>query len=146
MEPHFQTGQFLIISRLNYLFGQPERGDIVVFHFPDNPQEDYIKRVIGLPGEQVRIYQAQVLINGVLLDEPYLSEPCQPQRCSDNSWQLGPDEYFFLGDNRNHSSDSRDFGPVPRQFIVGEVLFRYWPLNALSNVTKIAYPVSTEGG
>ncbi len=140
MEPHFYTGQFLIISRLHYIFGQPARGDIAVFHFPDNPNEDYLKRVIGLPGEVVTIRDGQILINGVILDEPYILDPCQPTWCSDNHWQLGMDEYFFLGDNRNQSSDSRDFGPVKRQFIVGKVLFRYWPLENFGYIDTNAYP------
>ncbi|MBC7813235.1 MAG: signal peptidase I [Burkholderiales bacterium] len=140
MQPNFHTGEFLIVSRLNYLLDQPQRGDIVVFHYPGNPEEDYIKRVIGLPGDTVEIRDTLVYVNDVQLDEPYINEPCEPGRCRDDVWTLGPDEYFVMGDNRNHSSDSRAFGTVNRQFIVGEALVRYWPPSEWGLVTHIAYP------
>lgn len=127
MQPNFYTGQFLVVSRVNYLLSDPQRGDVVVFHYPNNPQEDYIKRVIGLPGDTVEIRDTQVHVNGIPLTEPYINEPCQPGSCRDNVWELGADEYFMMGDNRNHSSDSRSFGPVKRHYIVGEALIRYWP-------------------
>jgi signal peptidase I len=140
MQPNFHTGEFLIVSRLNYLLDQPQRGDIVVFHYPGNPEEDYIKRVIGLPGDTVEIRDTLVYVNDVQLDEPYINEPCEPGRCRDEVWTLGLDEYFVMGDNRNHSSDSRAFGPVNRQFLVGEALVRYWPPSEWGLVTHIAYP------
>jgi signal peptidase I len=140
MEPNFETGQFLIVSRVNYLIGEPERGDIVVFHYPGNPDEDYIKRVIGLPGQMVEIRETQVYVDGQLLSEPYINEQCTEGRCPDESWELGPDEYFVMGDNRNRSSDSRSFGPVLREYIVGEVLVRYWPPEDWGIVNQIAYP------
>jgi signal peptidase I len=141
MEPNFETGQFLIVSRLNYLFGAPERGDIVVFHFPGNTQEDYIKRVIGLPGDTIRIDSTRVYVNDVELEEPYINEPCAPSYCRDEAWELGTDEYFVLGDNRNHSSDSRSpsVGTVKKEFMVGEAVIRYWPLPELGSVAQIAY-------
>lgn len=140
MEPNFETGQFLIVSRVNYLIDDPSRGDIVVFHYPGNPDEDYIKRVIGLPGQTVEIRDTSVYVDGELLDEPYINEPCTDGRCPDEAWELGPDEYFVMGDNRNRSSDSRSFGPVLREFIVGEVLVRYWPPEDWGLVRQIAYP------
>jgi signal peptidase I len=127
MQPTFHTGQFIIVSRVNYLLGDPQRGEVVVFHYPNNPTQDYIKRVVGLPGDTVEIRETLVYVNGELLNEPYINEPCQPSNCRDNSWTLGEDEYFMMGDNRNHSRDSREFGPVKRQFLVGEALVRYWP-------------------
>lgn len=127
MQPNFHTGQFIIVSRVNYLLGDPQRGEVVVFHYPNNPTQDYIKRVVGLPGDTVEIRETLVYVNGELLNEPYINEPCQPSSCRDNRWTLGEEEYFMMGDNRNHSSDSRAFGPVNRQFIVGEALVRYWP-------------------
>lgn len=143
MEPNFSDGQFLIISRVNYVIGDPQRGDIVVFHFPGDTEQDYIKRVIGLPGETVEIRDTQVYINGVMLEEPYINEPCNPQNssCGDASWELGNDEYFMMGDNRNHSRDSRSsaVGPVRREFFVGEVLVRYWPPPDWGIVSRIAY-------
>jgi len=127
MQPTFYTGQFLIVSRVNYLLDDPQRGDIVVFQYPGNPQEDYIKRVIGLPGDSVEIRDTLVYVNGEMLDEPYINEPCLPINCGNQVWQLGEDEFFVMGDNRNHSSDSRVFGAVQRHFLIGEALVRYWP-------------------
>lgn len=127
MQPNFETGQFVLVSRVNYLVSEPQRGDVVVFKYPGNPQEDYIKRVIGTPGDTVEIRDTQVYVNGVQLDEPYINEPCLPTRCPDKVWELGADEIFVMGDNRNHSSDSRAFGPVKRELIIGEALIRYWP-------------------
>lgn len=139
MQPNFETGQFLIVSRLNYLFGQPEYGDIVVFHYPNNPDKDYIKRIIGLPGDTVEIRDTRVLVNGEELNEPYINEPCRPLQCKDETWVLADDEYFVMGDNRNHSSDSRSFGPVQAEFIVGEALVRYWPPSDWGLVHRIQY-------
>ena len=137
MEPNFQEGQILYISRLNYLLGAPERLDIVVFHYPLNPNEDYIKRIIGLPGDVVEIRNTKIYVNGTLLEEPYISEPCTPLHCRDERWELGPDEYIVLGDNRNNSSDSRVFDQVHRKFLVGEVLVRYWPPQKWGLVSQI---------
>jgi signal peptidase I len=139
MEPNFETGQFLIVNRVNYMLGTPSRGDIIVFHYPRNVEQDYIKRVIGLPGESVELRNQQVYINGELLEEPYINEPCEPSRCRDDIWQLGEDEYFVMGDNRNHSQDSRVFGPVHEQFIVGEALLRYWPPDKIGLLTHLGY-------
>jgi len=140
MQPTFYTRQFLIVSRVNYLLGDPQRGDIVVFHYPGNPDEDYIKRVIGLPGETVEIRNQQVYVNGTALNEPYINEACTEDMCNDETWELGPDEYFVMGDNRNHSSDSRRFGPVNRRYLVGEVLIRYWPPSDWGIVHQIGFP------
>lgn len=143
MEPTFETNQFLIVSRIHYLIGEPERGDIVVFHFPGNTEEDYIKRVIGLPGETVEIRDTRVYVEGQELTEPYINEECRPDRCRDATWTLAEDEYFVMGDNRNHSQDSRasSVGPVSRNYIVGEVLLRYWPPEDWGIVSRINYPV-----
>ncbi len=127
MQPNFATGQFIVVSRVNYLLGQPQRGDVVVFHYPGDPTQDYIKRVIGLPGDTVAIRDTFVYVNGTKLNEPYINEPCQAFACPDHEWTLNADQFFMMGDNRNHSSDSRVFGPVDRHFIVGEALIRYWP-------------------
>jgi signal peptidase I len=142
MQPNFETGQFLIVSRINYLLGEPQRGDIVVFHPPGKPSDEppYIKRVIGLPGETVEIRNAHVYINGIELSEPYINEPCIPARCEDQTWELGSDEFFVMGDNRNHSSDSRAFGPVKHDTVIGEALVRYWPPKDWGIVSQIAFP------
>ncbi len=141
MEPTFHNDQFLIISRVNYMFGTPQRGDIVVFHYPNNPTEDYIKRLVGMPGDTVEIRETQVYVNGTALYEPYINGPCDAVHCPDNVWALGDDEYFLMGDNRNRSSDSRGFDePVRRQHIVGEVLIRYWPPQDWGLMHQIGYP------
>jgi len=131
MEPNFKEGQYLIISRVNYLFGDPQRGDIVVFNSPESDPGDpsLIKRVIGLPGDTVEIRETLVYLNGTLLAEDYINEPCREYKCPDESWTLGDDEYFVMGDNRNVSNDSRSFGPVTHDRIIGEVLLRYWPID-----------------
>lgn len=142
MQPNFETGQFLIVSRINYLLGEPQRGDIVVFHPPGKQDDEppYIKRVIGLPGDTVELRDSRVYVNGRELFEPYINEPCIPARCDDQTWELGPDEYFVMGDNRNHSSDSRAFDPIPRSSIIGEAMIRYWPPQDWGIVSQIAYP------
>lgn len=142
MEPTFEDSQFLIVSRVNYLLGQPQRGDIVVFHYPDDPDEDYIKRVIGLPNETVEIRNTQVYIDGDRLREPYINEPCSPSQCTDSRVELGSNEYYVMGDNRNRSRDSREFGPVDHEYLVGEVLIRYWPPPDWGVVSRIEYPAN----
>lgn len=139
MAPNFHTGEYVLVSRVSYLLGEPQRGDVVVFHFPDNPEVDYIKRVIGTPGDTVEIRDRLVYVNGEMLNEPYINEACE-SACQDRVWQVPADNYFVMGDNRNHSSDSRAFNTVERRFIVGEALLRYWPLNAIGSVMDIAYP------
>ena len=124
MEPNFHQGQYLVINKVIYHLREPARGDVVVFHNPRYPRRDFIKRIIGLPGEQVEIRRGQVFINGQPLQEPY---PVRPGTYSSPPYQLGPDEYFVLGDNRNFSSDSHSWGAVPRRNIIGKAWFCYWP-------------------
>lgn len=123
MEPNLHHGEFVIVSKLNYRFGEPERGDIVVFDFPRNITQEYIKRVIGLPGEHVEIREGKVYINGVLLSEPYLQ--VSPEY--EGEWDVPDETLFMLGDNRNNSSDSHNWGIVPSENLVGEALLVYWP-------------------
>lgn len=131
MRPTFEDGERLIVSRLNYLLGDPQRGEIIVFNSinPNEPGVMLIKRVVGLPGETVTIREQRVFINGEPLNETYIFEECRT--CADNEWVLGPDEYFVMGDNRNVSRDSRYFDAVSRDHIVGDVLFRFWPVNRI---------------
>lgn len=130
MQPSFEPGQFVLVSRVHYLFGEPQRGEVVVFNAPGSRPDDppLIKRLIGLPGETLELRDGQVYIDDVLLDEPYLRETCTQARCSDRVVELGEDEYFLMGDNRNNSRDSRAFGAVSRERIVGEAVLRYLPL------------------
>ena len=123
MEPNLHHGEFVIVSKLNYRFGNPERGDVVVFDFPRNITQEYIKRVIGLPGEHIVIKEGKVYVNDVLLLEPYIKmEPLY-----EGEWIVTEDTLFVLGDNRNNSSDSHTWGLVPMNNIIGEALMVYWP-------------------
>jgi signal peptidase I len=126
MEPTFRSDQFVVVNRLPYLLGSPARGDVIVFHNPENPSQDFIKRVIGLPGEMIRIEDGRVFVNEMPLEEPYIVERCGNHRC-DGNWTVGPDQYFVLGDNRSHSRDGHNFGPVDRNLIIGLAWVRYWP-------------------
>lgn len=143
MEPTFFTGQRIIVSRVSYLLGEPERGDIIVFESPDDPGVDppLIKRLIGVPGDTVEVRDTLVYVNGKQLQEPYfVNTPCTASNCPNNTWQLGTDQYFVMGDNRNRSRDSRRFGPITREHIIGEALVRYWPIADLGIVEHYRYP------
>lgn len=136
MEPNFYDHEYLIIDEISYRFNDPERGDIIVFRYPKNPQEYFIKRVIGLPGETVEIKDGEVIIyndaylEGAILEESYLSSEAKTYSgYIKDTVILEDDEYFVLGDNRNSSKDSRSFGPVNRSFITGRVMLRGWPFD-----------------
>ena len=123
---------YLIANKIDYRLHPPQRGDIIILRPPTNNSTDFIKRIVGLPGERVLIRSGVVYINGHKLDEPYLPEAWVnevnwPDNNSNGQW-LGPDEYFVMGDNRNRSQDSRFFGPISRDRIDGKAWFRIWPL------------------
>jgi signal peptidase I len=125
MQPNFYTGQLVIVNRFAYYFASPQRGDVIVLHDPLDPTQDFIKRVMGLPGETIQIREGRVYVNGTELDEPYITDFCRAG--CDGTWTVKPDEYFVLGDNRSNSFDSHSFGPISRQLIVGQAWIRYWP-------------------
>ncbi|NJL95672.1 MAG: signal peptidase I, partial [Anaerolineae bacterium] len=127
MVPTFQGEEFVIVSRLDYIAGSPQRGDIVVFHYPRDADRDFIKRLIGLPGEFIQMRDGRVYVNGVLIEEPYIRAYCTSSLCRDKAWLLGEDEYFVLGDNRNESQDSTRFGAIQREHLVGRAWIKYWP-------------------
>lgn len=136
MEPNFYDHEYLIIDEITYRFAAPQRGDIVVFKYPNDPREYFIKRIIGLPGERIRVSDGVVTIidaehpDGFVLDEAiYLDGVITPGN-EDVTLEAG--EYFLMGDNRRASLDSRVFGPVRRSFIVGKVWFRGWPPERVS--------------
>jgi signal peptidase I len=156
MQPTFWDNQRLIISRVHYILTDPQRGDIVVFNDPSSQLGDspLIKRAVGLPGDLIEFRQVtrpasnpdrtplavmELYINGEKVDEPYINEPCRPNMCPARSWALGPDEYFLMGDNRNHSNDSRSFGAIHRRFIIGEALIRYWPPQSWALLKQYRY-------
>lgn len=125
MEPTLHDGQYLMVNKLAYRLGMPNRGDIVVFPSPQDGGRALIKRVVGLPGEEVAIAGGQVYINGARLMEPYLA----PNHGL-GDWGptvLGEGEYLVLGDNRNNSNDSRNFGPVREEELIGKAWFSIWP-------------------
>jgi len=149
MLPSLQNGQYIIVNKLAYaqidlnkfdwipffdsgdnpmrhLFGTPERGDVIVFESPTNPDRDFIKRVIGEPGDTVEIRDGVIFVNNEPLVEPYITGrtgcPCGP-------WEVAPGTYFVLGDHRNNSSDSRVIGAIKEESIIGKALFSYWPLS-----------------
>lgn len=133
MIPTFHDGEFVLVETVTYRFREPQRGEVIVFNFPRNPSEEYIKRVIGLPGDQIDIRDGSVLVNGEALDEPYIA--ASPQYELD--FLVSEDEVFVLGDNRNNSSDSHNWGPVPLDYIVGKAVMVYWPLTQFGLVDMV---------
>ncbi|MBU0531262.1 signal peptidase I [Patescibacteria group bacterium] len=135
MEPNFFDHEYLIIDEITYRFDDPVRGEIVVFRYPENPSEFFIKRVVALPGETVEITDGKVIIynndnpSGIVLDETYLDVD---QTFGKKRVSLNEDEYFVLGDNRDKSLDSRTFGPIRRSDIVGRVWLRGLPLSRIN--------------
>lgn len=134
MLPTLEHGQRLLVDRLTYRFTDPGRGDIIVFRYPANPRHHFIKRIIGVPGDEVRIVGGVVYVNGVRLEDDYTNGPMF--RRNFGPVIVEPDTYFVLGDNRNNSEDSRDsrVGLVPRENIIGKAFWRYWPLPDMSTV------------
>lgn len=135
MEPSFHNYDYLIVDQISYRFSEPERGDIVVFYNPNNPRERFIKRIIALPGESISIQESEVYIEsqgqGFYLDESdYLPDDTFTPGIIEA--MLGESEYFVLGDNRSASYDSRAFGTIRKEQIIGKVGFRLWPIRSLS--------------
>lgn len=122
MEPNFFNGEYLVTNKLNYKMTNPNRGDIVVFKFPGELKNKYIKRIIGLPGENVEIKDNKVFINNTKLNEPYLDRKVKTEKQTDLiKWALKKDEYFVLGDNRANSNDSRTWGILPKKNLIGKI-------------------------
>jgi signal peptidase I len=128
MEPTLHNQEYILVDKAAYFFHAPERGDIIVFEYPLNPQVDYVKRIIAIPGDIISVVGQRVTVDGVTLKEPYInkSDPYNPFPPIVNRI-VGPNEYFVMGDNRGNSSDSREWGFVPRQNIIGKADFIYWP-------------------
>lgn len=147
MEPSFLDHEYLIINEITYRFEEPKRGDVIVFRYPKDPQDFFIKRVIGLPGEKVQIKDGKVFVynmdnpNGQALEEPYLLTGTDTNSLTKDTITLGESEYFVLGDNRNQSKDSRSFGAVKRSFITGKVLLRGWPFDRVGFFGEINYGI-----
>ena len=126
MRPNFEEGQRVVASKLAYQFGEPERGDVIVFEPPNGGQDDYIKRIIGLPGDRVEVKDGVVYVENLPLDEPYIS---QPPGYTYSVEIIPENEYWVLGDNRNNSNDSHTGWTVPRENIIGKAWLIIWPLD-----------------
>lgn len=140
MEPALHDGQYLVISKLSYWIRPPERGDIIVFHPPNSPSEDYIKRIVGLPGEKIEIREGTLWVDGIPLEETYVFNP----GFYSGTWNLGEGEHFVLGDNRSNSSDSHSWGVLPQENIVGKAWLCYWPPEEWGLVQHHVFPEPAE--
>jgi signal peptidase I len=164
MRSTLEDGQYLLVNKIVYLridwkaiarllpfvdddeernenyfaFHQPSRGEVIIFHFPRDPSRDFVKRVIGVPGDTVEIRRGQVYVNGIALDEPYIAR--RDSRTVAET-RVGPDSYYVLGDNRGVSQDSRDWGPVPSENIVGRAWVSYWPLENFRILGALTRPL-----
>lgn len=142
MEPNFHTGELILVNRAGYLFGKPQRGDVVILRFPGDPEhKKYVKRLIGLPGDTIELINGDVLINGVRIDEPYLPAGRKTYATipGKERWVLGPDEYWLLGDNRPNSNDSRTWDAANKRFLIGKAIFVFWPPAAAGIVPAESY-------
>lgn len=143
MEPNFPSGEYLLTDKVSYRFREPKRGEIIVFIAPTSNSDEFIKRIIALPGETIMIENESIYINGQLLSEPYL--PHNIKTLPGNSLQEGDtmiipfNNYFVMGDNRPFSSDSRSWGYVPKENITGRAWFIYWPLGNIGLIRDISY-------
>lgn len=143
MYPNFIDGEYILTDKISYRLNPPQHGDVVVFKSPQDHEVDYIKRVIGTPGDVVRISGSQVYLNNEFLPEDFLPSDYVTNpgifAKSDQDMIVPPDEYFVLGDNRSHSSDSREWGFVKKEEIIGKAWLRYWPLSQFGFVPKVTY-------
>lgn len=144
MEPNFADREYLVVDEISYYFREPRRGEAIVFHYPRDPRQFFIKRIIGLPGERVKIEKGNVIIfnagyaEGFTLQEQYLNPPGRATH-PDMEARLGAGEYFVLGDNRDFSSDSRFWGGLSKDMVVGRAVFRAWPVARLGPIADSAF-------
>jgi len=137
MEPNFQDKEYVAVNRLAFFKNGPKRGDVVLLLFPGREREKYIKRIIALPGETIKIEGSKIFINGERLDEDYL--PYQTKAEPDLEKTLSSDEYFVMGDNRENSNDSRVWGTCPKKNLIGRAVFIVYPLSEWSAVSRVDY-------
>jgi signal peptidase I len=147
MDPTFHNGEYILTNKIGFKFENPQRGDIVIFKSPMNKDVDYIKRIIGLPGDKVKLLNGIMYINGKPLDESAYLPPNTPIYAGsflhENEEITVPDKnYFVMGDNRPHSSDSREFGTINIEDVIGKAMFRYWPFNRTGIIGKPTYNVN----
>jgi len=126
MKPNFQHGQYLLVNKLAYRLGEYRRGDVIVFHYPNNPSQDYIKRVIGLPGDTVEFQDGVLIVNGLSVEEPYEQVPIARNI---EAQTVAPGFLYVLGDNRPASSDTRTWGQLSQEFVIGKAWLAIWPVD-----------------
>jgi signal peptidase I len=143
MEPNFHNGEYILTNKVLYKFRDPIRGDVVIFKSPVNKEIDYIKRVIGLPGDTVSLHDNSFWVNGEKVEEPYLAAGTPifggSYLAERQSIVVPPGTYFVSGDNRAHSSDSREFGPIAKEDFIGVAVFRYFPFSLMGPITRPTY-------
>ena len=148
MEPTLHNAEYLIVDKIEYRLHDPQRGEIVVFKAPEAPDQNYIKRIIGMPGETVTIKDKNIFVEGKLIDEQYIANASQSKATAASpenpsfflEQKLGPNEYFVMGDNRDHSSDSRSWGPLPKKNILGRAQVVLFPFSNLGWLNIPNYP------
>ncbi len=143
MEPNFPDGEYLLTDKVTYRFSNPKRGDVIVFKPPVSPKEEFIKRIIALPGETISIKENKIFINKQLLDEEYIEYSLPTNSGSflleGEEFVVPENHYIAIGDNRPHSSDSRHWGPIEKGSITGRAWLVYWPLQSFGIVEKTNY-------
>lgn len=147
MEPSFYDNEYLVIDEISYRFKDPQRGEIVVFRYPRDPKQFFIKRIIGLPGETIQVTGGSVFVNGEEITELYLEPGTETK--AEIVVTLQSDEFFVLGDNRSFSLDSRSFGPLRQEYVVGKTWIRGWPFDKITVFEPPQYnvnPVTVEVG
>lgn len=145
MEPNFHNGEFILTNKVLYKFRDPQRGDVIIFKSPKNKEVDYIKRIIGLPGDTVKLQNNSFYVNGQKVDEPYLSPDMTIFGGSflheGEEITVPPGQYFVAGDNRPHSSDSREFGNIAKEDFIGTAIFRYFPFSQMGVLPHPTYNI-----
>lgn len=148
MFPNFKNGEYILTNKVIYKFREPKRGDVVVFKSPKNKEIDYIKRIIALPGETVRLENNTFYVNGTQIEEPYIPEGTfvfGGSFLQEGQEALVPGgRYFVVGDNRPHSADSREFGPVPIEDFIGMAFLRYWPFDEFTILPHPEYLIDQQ--
>lgn len=144
MEPNFHNGEYILTNKVSYKIGDPRRGDVVIFKSPRNKDIDYIKRIIGVPGDTIGLRDSAISVNGQKLMEQYLAPDVfifgGSYLREGSEITVPPGKYFVLGDNRSHSSDSREFGPVSKEDFIGKAILRYFPFNKTGLIQRPVYP------
>ncbi len=146
MEPNFHNGEFILTNKILYKIREPKRGDVVIFKSPRNKEVDYIKRIIGLPGDTVELKNNSFYVNDQIVDEPYLEPGVTIFGGSylqeDSPITVPPGTFFVAGDNRPHSSDSREFGPIALEDFIGVAILRYFPFSRMGLLPHPTYNIN----